>query len=156
MVGHTSSSTGGGGLALALGLSSGACERVSGSASPAPRPKLPLSDKEGDRALAPGTLKRSLDAPDELVGRISSGGSGLAGSDTLPSQTVPANKRRRCDDNPELVLDLSELPADILGEQMGQLDPRKESCMGDNDNRASLLTATSIDEVRIPLSLHKT
>jgi len=157
MVGHTSSSTDDEDLALALELSqlsSDACdERVqlspgrSGSASPAPRPKTPLNDKKDDRVLAPGMPQQS----DELVSQLPSGASGLTGSDALSSQTVP-----HCDENRELAFDLFELPANISGAQVDWLDPGKESCMGDNDNRASLLTATSVGEVRIPLSPHKT
>jgi len=53
----------------------------------------------------------------------------------------------------EFLLTLSQMPADIFDEQLGELDRRRESQTATEDRVASLRTAMSLLEVQMPLSL---
>ena len=118
----------------------------SASAGSTPCPPTPRSDREHDMATASDISQRSLH--EEQFSRLHSGGSAPAGKDA--SQTVSPDDEYDEDDL-DLILRLSELPADIFDEQMGELVGQRESRGADDDNVASLLAAMSFLEVWMAL-----
>ena len=117
----------------------------SASVGSTPCPPTPRIDQEHDLATVPDISQRSLHVSGEQFSGLDSSGSALASKDAC--QTASPDEY---DGNDlELVLRLSELPADIFDEQVGELVGQRESQGADDDNVASLLAAMSLLEVWI-------
>lgn len=150
MVSHASSNIEEEDLALALRLSQLSLdtfdEQVTQlrSASHLPCPTTPRGDGKDNLALASDMSQRSPNASEEQVTQPCPSGSAPTGNEA--SQTTPPIEYD--EDNVELLLMLSQLPADIFDDRVGELNQRKESRAAVEDSLAPLLTAMSPVEYR--------
>src|ERR1700733_7752690 len=106
------------------------------SASAAPT----TSDELANPVPALSTSQRPPDATEERVNQPRSSGSAPA-----DNQSTPPNEY--CESNCELVLRLSQLPADIFDKQAGEPNREKMCSMTDQNDLPSVPTTRSLEEV---------
>jgi hypothetical protein len=113
------------------------------------RPRTPASDEKDDLALA---LRLSLLHSNDLVEQLTQlHHTGSASASEEARSSTPPNDS---DENDlEIALNLSQLPADIFDEQVSELDRPKELHTAIEDSLASWLAAMSFAQVRMTPSL---